>query len=385
MDVRFAMKKVPPYRWLLWAATLAAAVFFLVEMGYLSRGHATPAARGFELLDTLMSHIRNDYLEERDPLQTAEGTFRGLVNSLDPLSAYLSKDLVEGYRSLPARPTEPGIVVLKRYAGFPQVVAVLDKSPAQAAGVELGDLVSAINGRNTLSMSLTEVKILLRGTDEKPVDLRVLRANDTHDLTVARARLFPEPFTFLRTAGQPARLRVHRFDDGLAAAVARDVVPAFKGRKTPLVLDLRDCQDGSLDEAVKLANLFFRTADAGRFEGRNGVLENMSCPDEAPLGSVPLVVWTDAGTAGPAELAAGLLQEVHKVKIVGFATPGLVARTALFPLKDDSAVLLTSGVFHLPSGRKIWDDGLVPDAALPIDKLNEKTYLEKTLALLPKL
>lgn len=384
MDVRFAMK-VPRYRWFLWAAALAAALFFVLEMGYLSRGHATTPARGFELLDTLMSHIRNDYLEERDPLQTAEGTFRGLVNSLDPLSAYLSKDLVEGYKALSGRQTEPGLVVLKRYAAFPQVVAVVDNSPAQAAGVQLGDLITAIGGRNTLSMSLIEVKILLRGVDERAVDIRVLRGNDTHNLTVARARLFPAPFAFTRTAGQPARLRIYRFDDGLAAAVERDVVPGFKARQAPLVLDLRDCQDGAMDEAAKLVNLFVRAADAGRFEGRDGAKEPLSCPDEPELGTIPLVVWIGAGTAGPAELAAGLLQEARKAKIVGFATPGLVGRTSLFPLKDDSAVLLTSGIYTLPSGRKIWDDGLVPDAAITVDKLNDKTYLEKTLPLLPKL
>jgi len=377
--------KVPRYRWFLWAAALAAAVFFVLQMGYLSRGHATTTARGFELLDSLMSHIRNDYLEERDPIQTAEGTFRGLVNSLDPLSAYLSKDLLAAYEGRTGKETETGIVVLKRYAAFPQVVAVLDKSPAETAGVKMGDLVSAIGGRNTLSMSLTEVKILLRGKDEHPVDIRVLRGNDTHNLSVPRALLFPAPFTFSRTAGQPARLRVHRFDGGLVAEISRDVVPALKGRKTPLVLDLRGCQDGTIDEARDLVNVFVKTADAGRFEGRGGAKEAVACPAEAGLGTIPLVVWTDAGTAGPAEFAAGILQEVRKAKIVGFATPGLVGRTTLFPLKDDSAVLLTSGVFSLPSGRKLWDDGLVPDAAIPVDKLNEKTYLEKTLPLLPKL
>src|SRR5512137_354896 len=113
MDVRYAMK-VPKYRWFLWAATLAAAVFFVVQMGFLSRGNATMAARGFELLDSLMSHIRNDYLEERDPVQTADGTFRGLVNSLDPLSAYLPQDLAASYADLTGQETEPGIVVLKR-------------------------------------------------------------------------------------------------------------------------------------------------------------------------------------------------------------------------------------------------------------------------------
>ena len=76
---------------------------------------------------------------------------------------------------------------------------------------------------------------------------------------------------------------------------------------------------------------------------------------------------------------------MRKAKVVGFATPGLVGRTALFPLKDDSAVLLTSAIFSLPSGRKLWDEGLVPDAAIPVDKLTEKTYLETTIPLLPKL
>jgi carboxyl-terminal processing protease len=377
--------KMPRYRWILWAATLAAAVFFVTQMGFLSRGQATPAGRGFELLDTLMSHIRNDYLEERDPVQTAEGTFRGLVNSLDPLSAYLSKDLAASYGAMTGRETETGMVVLKRYASFPQVVAVVEKSPAEAVGVQLGDLVSAIGGRNTLSMSLTEVKLILRGTDEKPVDIRVLRGNDTHNLSVPRALLFPAAYTFARTAGQPARLRVHRFDAGLVASLKRDVMPALKGLKSSLVLDVRSCQDGTLDEARKLVNMFVKAADVGRFEGRGGAIETIACPAEAELGSIPFVVWTDAGTAGPAEFAAGVLQEVRKAKVVGFRTSGLVGRTTLFPLKDDSAVLLTSGIFTLPSGRKLWDDGIVPDAAIPVDKLTEKTYLEKTLPLLPKL
>jgi len=384
MDVRSAMK-VPKYRWALWAATLAAAVFFVLEMGSLSRGHGATTPRGFELLDTLMAHIRNDYLEERDPVQTAEGTFRGLVNSLDPLSAYLSKDLAASYTGRTGREAETGMVILKRYASFPQVAAIVEKSPAETAGVKMGDLVSAIGGRNTLSMSLAEVKLLLRGRDEKPVEIRVLRGNDTHNLTVPRAVLFPTAYTFARPAGQPARLTIHRFENGLVEAVKREVGPALRGRKVPLVLDLRGCQEGPIEEARRLANLFVKTADAGRFEGRDGAKEPVTCPAEAELGTVPLVVWTDPGTAGPAEFAAGILQEVRKAKVVGFETPGLVGRTALFPLKDDSLVLLTSATFTLPSGRKLWEDGLAPDAAIPVDKLNEKTYLEKTIPLLPKL
>ncbi len=385
MDIRSAMKNVPRYRWFLWTAAVAAALFFVIEMGFLRGKPGAQVNKGFELLDSLIGHIRKDYLDERDPLKTAEGTYRGLVNSLDPLSAYLSKDLLDGYSARTGKDTEPGTVVLKRYASFPQVVAVVVKSPAETAGIQLGDLLSAIEGRNSLSMSLAEVKILLRGKDATPVKVRVLRGNETLDLSVPRALLFPEAFTFVRAAGKPAVLSIHRIDASLVPELRKTVVPALKAGKTPLVLDLRSCQDGDLDEARKLANLFVKAADAGRFEGRNGAKTPVSCPDEPALGAVPLVVWTDAGTAGPAELVAGLLQELRKIKIVGFETSGLVGRTTLFPLKDESAVLLTSDIYVLPSGRKIWDDGLVPDVPIPVDKLDEKTYFEKTAPLLPKL
>jgi carboxyl-terminal processing protease len=377
--------RVPKYRWILGAAFLAAAIFFVSQMGILPRGHSATVPKGFELLDSLMRYIRNDYLEERDPLQTAEGTYRGLVNSLDPLSAYLTRDLLKSYRVPPGKETDPGVVVLKRYAAFPQVVDVVGKSPAETVGIKMGDLLSAIGGRNTLNMSLAEVKLLLRGTDEQPVKVRVLRGNDTLELSLPRARLFPASFTFERPAEKPAILRIRRFDPSLVSDLRRDVVPALKGRKTPLVLDLRSCQDGDLVEAQKFVNLFVKAADIGHFEDRGGAKGVLSCPEEPALGSTPLVIWTNAGTAGPAELAAGVLQEVRKVKIVGFATSGLVGSTTLYPLKDESAVLLTSGVFVLPSGRKLWDEGLVPDAAIPVDKLNERSYLEKTIPLLPKL
>ena len=384
MDVRSAMK-VPRYRWFLWTAFLAAALFFVFQMRFLPGGFKPAAPKGFELLDSLMRLIRNDYLEERDPVRTAEGAYRGLVNSLDPLSAYLNKDLTEKYLARTGRETDPGVVILKRYASFPQVVSVVEGSPAEKIGIKLGDLLSAIEGRNSLSMSLAETKLLLQGTDEQPVKIRVLRGNETLDLDVPRALLFPKPFTFVRTAGKPAILRIHRFAPSLDSDLRREVLPALKNPKTALVVDLRNCQDGELEEARIFVNLFVKTTDAGHFENRGGVKQAVACPAEPELEALPLAVWVNAGTAGPAEFAAGVLQEVRKVKVVGFPTPGLVGRTEFFSLNDESAILLTSGVFFLPSGRKLWDEGLRPDISLPIDKLDEKSYLEKTIPLLPKL
>jgi carboxyl-terminal processing protease len=384
MNVRSVMK-VPRYRWFLWTAFLAAALFFVIQMGFLPGGFKPAAPKGFELLDSLMRIIRNDYLEVRDPAQTAEGAYRGLVNSLDPLSAYLNKDLAARYLALTGGETDPGVVILKRYASFPQVASVVEGSPAEKIGIKLGDLLSAIEGRNSLSMSLAETVLRLKGTDERPVKVRVLRGGETLDLDVPRAIIFPKPFTFVRTAGKPAILSIHRFAPSLDSDLRREVLPALKNPKTALVVDLRNCQDGDLEAARKFVNLFVKTADAGYFENRGGVKQAVACPAEPELGTLPLAVWVNAGTAGAAEFAAGVLQEVRKAKVVGFPTPGLVGRTEFFSLKDESAIVLTSGVYSLPSGRKLWDEGLRPDVSLPIDKLDEKSYLEKTIPLFPKL
>jgi len=386
MDVRLAMTKVPRYRWFLWAAFLAAALFFVTQTGILPGGPGGQANKGFDHLDSLMRLIRNDYLEVRDPVTTAEGSYRGLVNSLDPLSAYLPKEMAAAWKARTGAETEPGIAILKTASAFPQVVAVFKGSPAERVGLRIGDILSAVDGRNILSMSLTEVKLLLQGIGAEPVELRVLRGNDTLDLEVARARLFEEPFAFEpAVSGKPAILRIRRIAPGLVSAIRKSVVPGLKGRRTPLVLDLRGVQDDDHAEAVKLANLFIKAAAAGAFESRGGAKDAVALPAEPELGALPLVVWTGPGTAGPAELASGLLQEVRQAKIVGFATPGLVGRRTLFELEDGSAVLLTTAVYALPSGRKLWEKGLTPDVAIPIDKLDEKTYLEKTLPLLPKL
>jgi len=384
MDFRYAMK-VPRYRWFLWTAFLAAALFFVIQMGFLPGGFKQAAPKGFELLDSLMRLIRNDYLEVRDPVQTAEGAYRGLVNSLDPLSAYLNKELAAKYLARTGGETDPGVVILKRYASFPQVVSVVEGSPAEKIGIKLGDLLSAIEGRNSLSMSLAETMLLLKGTDEQPVKIRVLRGNETLDLDVPRALIFPKPFTFVRAAGKPAILRIHRFAPSLDSDLRREVLPALKNPKTALVVDIRNCQDGELEAARKFVNLFVKTADGGHFENRGGVKQAVACPAEPELGTLPLAVWVNAGTAGPAEFVAGVLQEVRQVKVVGFPTPGLVGRTEFFSLKDESAILLTAGVFSLPSGRKLWDEGIQPDVLLTFDKLDEKSYLEKTIPLLPKL
>lgn len=384
MDRRSDMK-VPRYRLLLWAAFLVAALFFVVQMGFLPGGGQMSRPKGFDLLDSLFQLIRNDYLEEPDPLRVADGAYRGLVNSLDPLSAYLDADMTAKLTARTERETDPGLIVYKRYGAFPEVAAVVEGSPADKAGLRSGDLLSAIEGRSTVGMSQTEIGLLLRGGDESAVKVRLMRGNETTDLELARTVLFPRAYEVRRPAGGAAVVGVRRFLPGLAASLRGELSAlAKKDPNTPLVVDLRYARGGDFEEARAFANLFVRAVEAGWFEKRGGEKEPFSCPSVPAIPAGPLVVWTSEGTMGAAELVAGLLQELRKAQVVGRPTLGLAGRTDHIVLKDGSSVLLTSAVYVLPSGRKLWQEGVRPDIVLPAGRLLESAYLEKTGPLLPK-
>ncbi len=383
MDLRF-ITKMPRYRLVLWILFLGALLFFIFQMRNLPGGaQRGPAPRGFELYDSLVRLIRNDYLEERDPARTAEGAYRGLVNSLDPISAYLDKGLAAGYQARRPGEAETGLVIFKRYGTFPQVLGVVDGSPAAEAGLRRGDLLSAIDGRNTLSMSLLETELLLRAGDDATVEVKVLRGNATLEIPLTRAVLFPKPFTFSRPAGGPAVLKIHDLSDPLVPGLRKEAVPALRNGRTPVVLDLRNCREGDVDEALALANIFVKAAFVGRLERKGGVKQDLACSDDAPLAKTPLVVWVNEATMGPGEIVAGILQEVRKAKVVGIPTLGLAGRREAFALEDGSLALLTSAVFALPSGRLLWEQGVEPDVLLTEAGDGEKVYLERTLPLFP--
>lgn len=366
----------------------AAALALLVILGLNVLPGKSPAGavdKDFALVRSVANLIRNDYVEERDPELTMDGANRGLVNGLDPLSAYLDKSAMAVYDAdRKSRLNQTGIILFKRYNLFPQVVSVVEGSPAEKSGIKLGDTLSAIDDRSTLAMSLLEARLAIKSAENKPVRVRVLKEAETKDVAVERQAPSAEPVRWSEANGGPAILSLATVD-GAAAYLRGSLAKRLKAAKGPLVLDLRQCAEGSVSEAVKLVNIFLRADNAGAIEKRDGARDNMSCPETPPAGTVPLVVWTGPATMGAAEAAAGLLQESKRARVVGFETVGLASRQDLFRLDDGSGVLMTAGLYVLPSGRKLWDKGVVPDLPLEPAQRDTASYLKKTQELLSKL
>jgi C-terminal peptidase prc len=325
--------------------------------------------------------IETDYIKEADPAEAMKGAYKGLVNSLDIFSCYLDKDNAAKYlQSKQTDLKDVGLVLYKRFGAFPMVIGLVKNSPAEKKGIQIGDLVSALDGHATQTMSLAETHLYLKDTESTPVILKTFRGSKTQEIALARESLYAQSFSYNQEKGTSGILTINQLIAQCVNSIQKEVMTQIKSDKETLILDLRNCHEGEIEEARKLINLFISTPSIGWIEKKGGVKENLSCPDEAAHDHLPLDIWINQATIGPAEVVAGVLQEFKRARIIGSSTLGLVAQQDYFALDDGSGLLLTSGIFYLSSGKKLWRKGIKPDIKIEGKDQSTKVYLKKSLS-----
>jgi carboxyl-terminal processing protease len=378
------MMKTHRARILLLAAFAAAIFFLLIEKNILpgipqrSTNH-----RGFEILATVLRYIRTDYVEEPNPQKTMDGAFQGLINSLDILSGYLDRETAAKYaypRKLQFK--DVGLVLLKRAGSFPLITGLVEKSPAAQAGIAVGEYLSAVDDRPTFLGSLAEINLDLKSLEPTPVKLRIIQDSSTKEMKVERGDIYPKALSLEPQKDTSGIVKVAHFYPPLAEEFRKSIVPRLVGQKLPLVLDFRNCHEGGLEEARAFLNIFLQAEKIGYFEKKSGAKEFLSCPERAPLDKLPLIIWVNPATMGPAEVVAGVLRDFQRARVVGLPTLGLVAEQSLFSLESGDALLLSTGVFCFNSGEKLWGKGVMVDAELDPEKTETQDYLSRTLLLL---
>lgn len=356
------------------------SLLLLIEKNLAPGLSSTPSPyRSFELLRIIVHYIQNNYIQEANPAHTMKGALQGLANSLDMLSAYLDQEGVIKYsQRMESEYKDIGAVLYKRYGSFPQVIGVIENSPAQKHGIQVGDVISALDEKSPQIMSLVETNLHLKSKNEKSVRLRILRGNKTEEKTIERASLFKESISFTPAEGTSGILKIHRLYPPSVKKIKESIISRLRSAKNPLILDLRNCYEGDIQEAQKLINIFLKAPQIGYFKRKEEPKDYLVCPDNAELKTLPLVVWTNQATIGPAEIVAGVLQEFKRTKIIGLQTLGLTAKQKFFLLEDGSGLLLTSGIFYLNSGEKLWEKGVKPDVEIKREDQSNTTYLRNS-------
>ncbi|OQW94450.1 MAG: peptidase S41 [Beggiatoa sp. IS2] len=336
--------------------------------------------------------IKNDYVEEVDDKTLLEHAIQGMLSGLDPHSSYLTAD---EYQELQVGTSGEfgglGIEV-GMDDGFVKVIAPIDDTPAQRAGIKTGDIIIRLDDTPVKGMTLSEAVKVMRGKPGSHIRLTIVRENEDKPLKIdivrdviqvksVKSRSLEPGYGYVRIS----HFQAHTGDD--LNKVITDLKKEFNGKMKGLVLDLRNNPGGVLNAAVAVSDAFLSNGLIVYTEGRvtDAYLKFKARPNDI-LEGAPIVVLVNGGSASASEIVAGALQDHKRAVIMGSKTFGKGSVQTILPMNNNAALKLTTARYYTPSGRSIQAEGIKPDIELSnvevsaIDKDDDLGLKESDLA-----
>jgi len=351
-----------------WKAMVAGFTMALLIISGGGRHEVTAVEDSYERLKVfteVLSLIQANYVDETKPRDLIYGGIKGMLETLDPHSSFLPPDIfkemqVETQGSFGGLGIE--ITVKDRQL---TVVAPIEGTPADRAGLHPGDRIVKIDGDPTKDMTLIEAVKKLRGPKGTSVTLTILREESPgpFDLTLVREVIDVKSVRAKDLGDGIAYIRISSFQERTGKDLLKAIEQFQKNGISALVLDLRNDPGGLLNQAVQVSDLFL---DKGQLivytEGR---IKNQdlrfSAEHGAQVPKVPMVVLVNGGSASASEIVAGALQDWKRALVLGTKTFGKGSVQTVIPLSDGSGLRLTTAKYYTPKGRSIHGTGIVPD------------------------
>ncbi len=350
--------------------TLSAFIaFYSIVGGMLSKSN-NPLFRAIanpgpypqlRIFEDVVRHIVHDYVEKPDLDKVRVGALRGLTDGLDPYSAYLLPQQVKDYQSNKAKVDTTGMVI-GQYSGFAYVIAVIPASPAEKAGIKVGDVIEYIDGHATRDLDLYDVKSLLSGDPGSTVELTLINRKP-EKIKLVRGRVAPTGAETRLLESQIGYIKIPILSKGQSEVVESSIKEVIRKGAKSIVLDLRGSAGGELNEGVKVADFFLKSGTIAKSIGRKDrVIATFDAKADNDLTELPVAVIIDRTTAGASEIVAAAIMENQRGDIVGERTLfGMGSEQELFPLDDGSGLLLTVARHAAPSGKVFMTDGVTPN------------------------
>ncbi|WP_432758399.1 S41 family peptidase [Thiomicrospira microaerophila] len=318
--------------------------------------------------------ISSSYVEPIEDSKMLENAISGMLSNLDPHSAYLPPENFEKVEEH-TRGEFGGLgMEVGTEDGFVKVIAPIDDTPAQRAGVQAGDLIIRLDDKSVKGMSLTDAVKLMRGEPGSTIKLTIMRQGQREpiELELTRAVIKVKSVRQRMLDKDLGYVRISQFQ----VRTGRDLVDAIRtldkeneGPLKGLILDLRNNPGGVLNASVDVSNVFL---DEGLIVYTEGRIDSAKMRFEAKRGDLlqgrPLIILVNEGSASASEIVAGALQDHGRALVVGRTTFGKGSVQTLLPLNNGAAIKLTTALYYTPSGRSIQAEGIKPD--IVIDRVN---------------
>jgi len=363
-------------------ARLIVALVSTGLIGYIAVGSLLTRVLGdtsygqLAIFNEVIRLVLDAYVEPVNVDRAMEGARLGMSDALDGDSAYLSPEEFRRYGEAPGD-ADVGLVLTRRFA-FLIVVAARPGSPAEKAGLRTGDLIRSIDGRHTRPVPAVMGERMLRGAPGSTVKLEVMRLRsgaDPFEVSLVRERILPTSPSGRMLEDGTGYLRVSDITPGTGDDLRTQIDVLERAGATRLVLDLRDSAWGDPQDAVGVAEPFLEGGPVAKRVGRSLPEQLLEANPAHAAWTGPLAVLVDAGTAGPAEVAAAALLDAGKAKVVGEHTFGRAAISRAVALPEGGLVL-TVGKFMSPKGTSIHGEGIEPSVPVASRASDEEEEAE---------
>lgn len=315
----------------------------------------------------MFERIKRAYVEDIEDATLLKHAMRGMIDQLDPHSAYLDKAAFSRLQdSSEGRFGGVGIELGLR-DGRLVVVTPIDGTPASKAGLEPGDTIVSIDGTPADNLTLQDASDLIRGDPGSELDITVIHRTDQAPRTVTLVRddLATRSVSHDWLAPGYGLLRISQFQQPTARQARQAIAEMKKKDLLGLVLDLRNNPGGLLQSAVDIADLFLNEGLVVSTEGRMANAQvSFQASADTLAHEVPLVVLINRGSASAAEIVAGALQDQRRAVLIGSSTFGKGSVQQVIPLGNGEGLKLTTALYFTPSGRSIQAQGVEPDVSV---------------------
>ncbi len=343
-------------------------IIFLFSFLILNKSFAETEKNIYEKIDLfseVLNKIDKEYVESVNQSDAMDAAINGVLQSLDPYSAYMSPEVFNDMQTETSGKFGGLGIEVGMEHGVVKVISPIDNSPASRAGVKAGDYIVKINDIQVQGKSLTEAVEIMRGPVGSDIKITVRRRG------VKKAIIFKITREIIKIASVKSKyidksvgyLRLTSFNENSGDQI-KDKIKEFNKKKDikGYILDLRNNPGGLLSQAIKISDFFLENGEIVSTKGRK-ISENrrwFAKKGDLTKGKT-LIVLINEGSASASEIVAGALKDHKRAILVGENSYGKGSVQSIIPLKNKGAIRLTISKYYLPSGKSISEVGVTPD------------------------
>ena len=308
--------------------------------------------------------VRETYEEEHQPKHLIYNAIKGMIESLDSHSEFMTPEQYQEMQ-VDAKGEFGGIgIKLAVQGGMLTVTGLLNGTPASRAGIREGDKIIKIDNHLTKDMSLQDAISRTRGNPSTPVRLMILRggSKQAQDYTIIREMITIKSVSSQMLSDGIGYIKINQFQKQTASELSGALSELQQKHMHALILDLRNNPGGLVFSAVDVAGQFIPSGEIVVYtKNKKGEKKEYLSRENNPYSSIPIIILVNEKSASASEIVAGALKDWQRAALIGTRTYGKGSVQTLVPLKDGSAIKITTAKYYTPKGTSIQTTGITPD------------------------